>query len=79
MARSVNTGISGFIDSSGRPHGTLEAFVPGVSVAEMVTDTRASPYGHIGGWPWVLFVLLAIAAGTFAGLFGRPLARHRIA
>ncbi len=79
MARSVNTGISGFIDSSGRPHGTLEAFVPGVSVAEMVTDTRVSPYGRIGGWPWVLFVLLAIAAGTFAGLFGRPLARHRIA
>ena len=79
MARSVNTGVSGFIDSSGRPHGTLEAFVPGVSVAEMVTDTRVSPYGRIGGWPWVLFVLLAIAAGTFAGLFGRPLARHRIA
>ncbi len=79
MARSVNTGVSGFIDSSGRPHGTLKAFVPGVSAAEMVTDTRVSPYGRIGGWPWVLFVLLAIGAGTFAGLFGRPLARHRIA
>ena len=79
MARSVNTGISGFIDSSGRPHGNLEAFVPGVSVAELATDSRVSPYGRIGGWPWVLFVLLAIGAGTFAGLLGRPLARHRIA
>jgi len=86
MARSVNTGISGFIDSSGRPHGLLESYDPaaaactsGVSVAELATDSRVSPYGRIGGWPWVLFVLGAIGAGTFAGLFGRPLARHRIA
>lgn len=79
MARSVNTGISGFIDSSGRPHDSLDAFTAGVSVAQVVTDTRVSPYGRIGGWPWVLFVLLAIGAGTFAALFGRPLARHRIA
>ena len=86
MARSVNTGISGFIDSSGRPHGLRDnydaataACTSGVTVAEVATDSRVSPYGRIGGWPWVLFVLGAIGAGAFAGLFGRPLTRHRIA
>ena len=79
MARSVNTGISGFIDSSGRPHNRLSAFDAGVSVATLSVDSRVSLYGYVGGWPWFLFVLFAIAAGGFAALLGRPLVQHRIA
>lgn len=79
MARSVNTGISTFIDSLGRCSARLDAFEAGTLTHTMRTDARTTLYAAIGGWPWVLFVLIAVGATGFAALFGRPVARHRIA
>ena len=79
MARSVNTGISGFIDSLGRTSARLDEYEPGVLTHRLRVDGRATLYGAIGGWPWVLFVLFTAGATGFGALFGRPLAKHRIA
>jgi apolipoprotein N-acyltransferase len=79
MARSVNTGISAAIDSLGRTTERLDEFKPGVLAAELRTDERETLYGRIGGWPWLLFVLFAGGATGFATVFGRPIAKHRIA
>lgn len=79
MARSVNTGISTMIDSLGRSSARLNEYESGVLTHTLRIDDRATMYGAVGGWPWVLFVLLAAGATGFAAIFGRPLAKHRIA
>lgn len=79
MARSVNTGISTMIDSLGRCSARLDENTSGVLTHTLRTDGRTTFYGMIGGWPWVLFVLFAAGATGFAAIFGRPLAKHRIA
>lgn len=57
IARAVNTGISGFIDSNGRTYNLVEKdgrlFGPGVvgyQVGRMKIDQRASLYGRTGDW-----------------------------
>lgn len=57
-ARSVNTGISGFIDSNGRTHGLLPVNTEGVSVATIHLDSRYSFYTRFGD----VFALLCAAA-----------------
>ncbi|MEM1028447.1 MAG: apolipoprotein N-acyltransferase, partial [Planctomycetota bacterium] len=79
MARSVNTGISTFIDSAGRSQARLNEFEAGTLTHTMRVDERTTLYAALGGWPWVLFVLFAIGATAFGAVFGRPLAKHRIA
>ncbi|MEM6459879.1 MAG: apolipoprotein N-acyltransferase [Planctomycetota bacterium] len=78
MARSVNTGLSTFIDSVGRSHAQLPAYTAGTLTRTMRTDGRTTLYGAIGGWPWALFVLFGAGATVYAAVFGRPLAKHRI-
>jgi apolipoprotein N-acyltransferase len=49
-ARSVNTGISGFIDSVGRTHDTLASGVAGVSSSEVKIDSRYTLFTRHGEW-----------------------------
>jgi apolipoprotein N-acyltransferase len=48
VARSVNTGVSGFIDSVGRIHDTLAVHTTGTSTATLELDHRVAPYTHLG-------------------------------
>lgn len=47
-ARSVNTGISGFIDSRGRTHDLIPAGREGTSTAMLTLDSRITIYSRIG-------------------------------
>lgn len=63
MARSVNTGISGFISSSGELSNWVQennAFqnVSGYSTQQMVLDHRETVYGRWGRWPVVLLMIV---------------------
>ena len=60
-ARSVNTGISGFIDSVGRAGGLVPAGREGVSVATLSLDSRLTFYTRFGD-------VFAIACAALAGL-----------
>ena len=79
MARSVNTGISTMIDSLGRSSARLDEFEEGVLTHTLRVDRRSTMYGVIGGWPWILLVVFTAGAAGFAAIFGRPVAKHRIA
>jgi apolipoprotein N-acyltransferase len=78
--RSVNRGVSGFIDSSGRITQVVEVdgkreMVPGYANARVYLDARSTLFGRIGHWPVALCTLLtgALLAG---GIFRHP-ARKR--
>jgi len=47
-ARSVNTGISGFVDSVGRTHGLIAAGIEGTSVQTLLLDRRSTVYTRWG-------------------------------
>ena len=47
-ARSVNTGISGFVDSFGRTYGLVPAGTEGVSVQRLQLDSRVTLYTRFG-------------------------------
>ena len=64
IARAVNTGISGFVDSNGRLYNLVEENgrtrgVAGISSAHLQVDSRVSLYSRLGDW----FALLC-AAGS---------------
>ena len=74
-ARSVNTGISGFIDSVGRVGPVVEAAgrsqaVVGWAAAEVRTDSRTSLYGRVGRVPVVILTVLT-GVWLLGGLFRR--------
>jgi apolipoprotein N-acyltransferase len=78
-ARSVNTGISGFIDSVGRTHDLIPVHTTGARAARLELDHRVAPYTHLGD----VFagVCLAAAGGTILlgawnGMKNRRLARR---
>lgn len=78
MARSVNTGISGFIDSAGELGGWVqegEVFqnIDGWSSREMILDTRSTFYGRWGDWPMGL-----ILVGTFARILFATFVRRKV-
>jgi len=58
-ARSVNTGVSGFIDSVGRAHDTLPIHTTGTASAQLQLDSRVALFTHLGD----LFGKLCVAAG----------------
>lgn len=71
MARSVNTGVSAFIDSSGRIGPQVEVngqrqLVAGYAATDMVLDGRETLYGRIGDWPiyGMMMLTAALAAGA---------------
>ena len=50
IARSVNTGISGFVDPLGRMNNLLPTRTSGTSVAVMMTDPRVTLFTRWGNW-----------------------------
>lgn len=64
-ARSVNTGISGFVDSLGRTHDLIPPGKEGTSVATLYLDSRVTFYTRFGD----LFAY-ACAAATFLWAVG---------
>jgi apolipoprotein N-acyltransferase len=61
-ARSVNTGISGFIDSVGRVGHTIPAGTEGAASAQLALDRRVAPYTRIGdAFPIACVAITAIA------------------
>ena len=62
-ARSANTGISGFIDSMGRPHDLIPAGTEGTAVATLRVDARATPFT---AWGNVFAQACAAAVGLMA-------------
>ena len=58
-ARSVNTGISGFIDSNGRAQDTISPSTEGIAAHTLMLDGRVSIYTRFGD----VFAFLC-AAGT---------------
>jgi apolipoprotein N-acyltransferase len=64
-ARSVNTGISGFVDSLGRTHDLIPAGNEGTSIATLDLDSRVTFYTRFGD----LFAY-ACAAATFLWAVG---------
>ena len=68
IARAVNTGISGFIDPSGRIYSLVEepgrTYGPGLTgyrIANVQLDDRTSCYGRLGDWFAILCVLCTTA------------------
>jgi apolipoprotein N-acyltransferase len=64
-ARSVNTGISGFIDSVGRTYGLIPAGREGTSVQRLTLDARVTLYTR---WGDVFAALCSVATVVVIGL-----------
>ncbi len=78
MARSVNTGISGFIDSSGelgnwvQEDGRFQQ-IQGWATRTMILDNRQTFYGRWGDWPIRVILIL-----TMLRLFVATLVRRKM-
>jgi len=67
-ARSVNTGISGFIDSVGRTYGLVPAGRGGVSIARVDPDERLTFYTRFGDvFAYICAALTALMAARAIG------------
>ncbi len=69
-ARSVNSGVSGFIDSVGRigpivPPGPIGDDVSGYATATVRLDDRVPLFGRVGEWPIVALTVLAALLAAF--------------
>jgi apolipoprotein N-acyltransferase len=65
-ARSVNTGVSGFIDSVGRVHDTIPVHTTGARTVRLELDHRVTAYTHFGD----VFAGLCMAATVGLLAFG---------
>lgn len=64
-ARSVNTGISGFVDSFGRTYGLVPAGTEGVSVQRLQLDSRVTLYTRFGDvFAGICAAVTALVAGA---------------
>jgi apolipoprotein N-acyltransferase len=75
MARSSNTGISGFIDSCGRVLQTTAVDQPSTTVSRLMLDDRESFYmAHPDDFPigCAILVAVAILARIAVVRFGKP-------
>jgi len=68
-ARSVNTGISGFVDSAGRVSGLVPAGHEGTSVQRLLLDSRVTLYTRVGD------VFAALCAAVTCAVAGTSLLR----
>ena len=74
IARSVNTGISAFIDSYGRVTETVAVRTEGVAVQQVMLDSRYTLYTRVGdlfAWLCTLITLLLVGFGLVDRLGGR--------
>ncbi len=84
VARAVNTGISGFVDPTGRVYDCVTkdgrlvgAGITGVRVSTIFTDVRHSLYTRWGNWFAHACMALLVLMVTDALIVGRLLARRR--
>jgi apolipoprotein N-acyltransferase len=74
-ARSVNTGISGFVDPLGRVSGTVPAETEGWSARRLTLDGRVTPYTRVGDvFP---ITCVALTAGVCVAGFVRKRRQSR--
>jgi apolipoprotein N-acyltransferase len=66
MARSVNTGISGFIDSAGHTSGLVAARTEGTSLMQLGLDSRLTFYTLHGD----VFAWLCVSVSALCGIAG---------
>ena len=74
IARSVNTGISAFIDSYGRVTETVAVRTEGVAVQQVMLDSRYTLYTRVGdlfAWLCTLITLLLVGFGLVDRWGGR--------
>jgi apolipoprotein N-acyltransferase len=76
MARSVNTGISGFINSAGELSNWVQVGdkfqdVDGWSAKDVILDSRTTFFGRWGRWPMMILMLLTGTRLVFATLVPR--------
>lgn len=71
MVRAVNTGRSGWIDSSGRLRAAAPALVPEVILAETELDDRRPPFATLGEGPIWLITLVCLLMLSWTGLDSR--------
>jgi apolipoprotein N-acyltransferase len=79
-ARSVNTGVSGFIDPLGRTHGLVPVRTAGASVETLMLDARVTLFTRWGQWFGIACaaVTVIVAATSFVQWITRRRARaHR--
>jgi apolipoprotein N-acyltransferase len=69
IARAANTGVSAFVDSSGRVEPELGLFERGILRHRVVLRTRATLYTRLGDW--VAYGCLLLGAAGFALAFSR--------
>lgn len=67
MLRAANSGISGALDSRGRPVDTLPEGVPTAKVVDVPLDGSPTPYRRYGDWPVIGFLSAAAVAIAAAG------------
>jgi apolipoprotein N-acyltransferase len=72
MARAVNTGISGFIDSCGRPHDLLGSGESGTRIAQLQLDSRVTVYSRCGD----LFAIVCVVGSALITLLGILRRKH---
>lgn len=75
FARAANTGISGFIDATGRLVATTDLFVPATRAAALVPRTRTTVYtryGDVFAWLCAAFVLAILARAASEARKGKP-------
>jgi apolipoprotein N-acyltransferase len=75
MARAVNTGVSGFVDSLGRVRQVVRedgqaTQTPGVAVRRLRLDDRRTAYSRWGQWP--IGLLAGVTAVLVLGGLARP-------
>ncbi len=76
MARSVNTGVSCFISSTGRVGPFVEVGgkvqeVDGAAASRVVIDPRSSLFGKVGTWPVRVLMMFTIILYAAARLMGK--------
>jgi apolipoprotein N-acyltransferase len=74
-ARSVNTGVSGFIDPVGRVYDAIPVHTTGTRAAPLTLDRRVAPYTHLGD----VFagVCLTVSGAVVAAGIGNRLKNRR--
>ena len=75
-ARSVNTGISGFVDPLGRVSGIVPAETEGWSAQKLLLDRRVAPYTRLGD-AFPITCVAATAAVCVAGIVRNRRKSHR--
>ena len=79
IARSVNTGISGFIDPVGRVYDEIPVHTTGARASALTLDRRVAPYTHLGDVFAAICLTVsggAAVAGAWLGVKNRRAARR---